>query len=320
MSKKMALSDSSINKYGFRVLTQGLDLSLMEKNPIGYIEHATWNLPAIKWQGLSIEGDQLVGEPQFDEDDDQALKAKAKFEKGFLNGASIGFEVLETSIDPVYMLPGQTRPTVTKALVYEISLTSRPANRNAFKLSYKGKTIELNEDTKQEDVDSLLGFIPETTLNSNSNMSQINQALGLKTDASEAQAVEAIEALKKGNDKQLSALADSFVALGRKLGTITDENESQFRKLAANDFELALSFVEKGKEQEVDENPKPQEMELNVGELLVQTLKGIKPQEETADPVKTYMELSASGELRKLQSSDPEKFNKIVNDYAEAIA
>lgn len=145
---RIVLSTPDLNSYGFRVMTAGIDLSRFDKNPVMLYEH--WTLIG-KWKDVRIEGDQLTAEPDFIPNHSDAEKAKAAWDGGYINAASIGFRILETSEDPAMMLPGQKYPTVTKAALMEASLVPVPSNANALRLFDRdGNAINLaDEDAVQ---------------------------------------------------------------------------------------------------------------------------------------------------------------------------
>lgn len=135
------LSDESVNCYGYRVLTDGIDLSLFEKNPLMLWNHSRAFrgtkdevLPIGHWENIRKEGDRLLADAVFDEKDEFAQAVKSKVEQGILRMASIGFSVVATSEDKDVLVPGQTRPTVIKCLVKESSVTDIGGNRNALRL------------------------------------------------------------------------------------------------------------------------------------------------------------------------------------------
>lgn len=165
--KQFIVSDESINSYGFRVLTAGIDTSRFLKNPIGLFNHSdewmddNYAGPIAKWSDLKIEGTQLLATAEFDIDDPKGKIIANKVDKGFLNAASIGFRVIETSEDPELMLPGQKYATVTKCQLIEISIVDVPSNENACCLyDDNDKRIELKDGS---DLLKLKGFTPQAT-------------------------------------------------------------------------------------------------------------------------------------------------------------
>lgn len=139
---RIILSDSSVNCYGYRVLTEGLNLEAFKKNPVMLYMHfhdegsPIWgNYKAIgHWEDIQINGDELSAIPIFDKVDDLSKEVAAKYEAGTFSAASIGMQIIATSANKELLLPGQTRETVTEALLMEASIVDIPANRNAVRL------------------------------------------------------------------------------------------------------------------------------------------------------------------------------------------
>lgn len=142
MGKRLVLSDSSLNRYGYRVLTEGIDLESFKKNPIVLYMHFRdegspyWgeNKAIGHWKDIQIDGDVLSAEPVFDEVDELSRTVAAKFKAGTYNAASIGIRILATSGEKELLVPGQTRETVTKCELMEASIVDIPANANAVRL------------------------------------------------------------------------------------------------------------------------------------------------------------------------------------------
>ncbi len=145
IDKEYILSDSSVNEYGFRLLTSGYQLDAFQKNPIGYYMHRREDGVVLKWDNLRIENDVLYGTPVINLSHDRGPQTCDEAENGFLNAASVGhIVVLEYSTDPEQMLPGQTGPTITKWYNKECSLVDIPGNSNALTQLYDAQENELN--------------------------------------------------------------------------------------------------------------------------------------------------------------------------------
>ena len=140
--KRVVLSDSSLNRYGYRVLTSGLDIEAFKKNPVMLWAHfrdegsPIWGnyLPIGHWEDIQINDDELSAIPVFDLVDETSKIIAAKYEAGTLSAASIGIKILATSSEKEFLLPGQTRETVTKSELMEASIVDIPANSNAVRL------------------------------------------------------------------------------------------------------------------------------------------------------------------------------------------
>lgn len=145
IDRQYVLSDSTVNEYGFRLLTSGYQLPAFKKNPIGYYMHRREDGIALKWEDLQIHDDQVVGVPVINLSNVRGVQLCDEAENGFLNAASVGhIVVLEYSTDPELMLPGQTGPTITKWYNKECSLVDIPGNCNALTRLYDAQENELN--------------------------------------------------------------------------------------------------------------------------------------------------------------------------------
>lgn len=145
IDKEYVLSDSSVNEYGFRLLTEGYQIDSFRKNPIGYYMHRRDDGVALKWDDLRVEDDKVIGTPVINLSNVRGGQLFDEAENGFLNAASVGhIVVLEYSTDPEMMLPGQTGPTITKWYNKECSLVDIPGNCNALTKLYDAQENEIN--------------------------------------------------------------------------------------------------------------------------------------------------------------------------------
>ena len=145
IDRQYVLSDSTVNEYGFRLLTSGYQIDSFQKNPIGYYMHRREDGIALKWDDLHIEDDKILGTPVINLSNGRGEQTCNEAENGFLNAASVGhIVVLEYSMDKEMMLPGQTGPTITKWYNKECSLVDIPGNQNALTLLYDAQENELN--------------------------------------------------------------------------------------------------------------------------------------------------------------------------------
>lgn len=251
---KVRISNGSINCYGSRVLTSGIDYSQYERNPILLWFHKRGDIGCIigTVKNIAVEGDDLVGELAFDGIGETARLAKEKWEAGTLRMVSGNFDVIELSDAPEHLLPGQTAFTATRTKLTEVSVVDIGGNDDALvMLKYEGKTIALSNegegvqlpllqlkkdktetkfktDFKMKNVALKLG-LPEAATEQEV-IDAVGVALGYKTKVEELEkemaTVElanitsmvdgAIEARKFGADKK-----EHFVTLGQKVGAET---------------------------------------------------------------------------------------------------
>ncbi len=145
IERQYVLSDSTVNEYGFRLLTSGYQLDSFQKNPIGYYMHRREEGIVLKWEDLQIVDDRVLGTPVINLSNERGEQTWSEAENGFLNAASVGhIVVLEYSMDKEMMLPGQTGPTITKWYNKECSLVDIPGNCNALTSLYDAQENELN--------------------------------------------------------------------------------------------------------------------------------------------------------------------------------
>lgn len=253
MAKEVIISTSGLNCYGGRVLTSGIDLTQFQKNPLLLWMHRRSfdrdAMPIGRIDNLRIDGDRLIGTPVFDQNDEFAKKIESKWENGFLRMASAGIEIIETSDAPEHLLQGQTRRTITRCKLEEVSIVDMGGNDEALQLyDNSGKMLKL---AAGEDNDALplldpekkekpSGTAPDGNVNNQFNKStqnmnkEILQLLGLSETATEQEAVGAIRLLKEKADKvetlqlaSITAAVDSAIAEKR----ITADKKDHFVNL-----------------------------------------------------------------------------------------
>jgi hypothetical protein len=184
IDRDFLLTDSSVNSYGFRLLTQGYQADEYKKNPIGYRMHLRDEGVIVKWEDIRVDGDRVVGKPVINLTHPKGQQTLDEVQNGFLNAASVGHIVaLEISDDPGLKLPNQVGPTITKWFNRECSLVDIPGNFNALALFDKDENpINLADFTKTKIQNPMkqIFFTP----------AQI-QAMNLKADADEAMVAQA---------------------------------------------------------------------------------------------------------------------------------
>ncbi|MGM9818860.1 MAG: HK97 family phage prohead protease [Paludibacteraceae bacterium] len=245
MAKEVVISTSGLNCYGSRVLTSGIDLTQYQKNPVLlWMHRRSFNgkdMPIGRMENLRIDGDRLIGTPVFDENDEFAKQIAGKWENGFLRMASAGIEIVETSDAPEYLLQGQTRATITRCKLEEVSIVDIGGNDDALQLyANDGKLMRLAWDSLPLLLNkpNAEGTSPEVSLTNQKKQNKMKEEflklLGLAETASEQEAVNALRLLKEKADKaegltlaSINALVDSAVADRR----ITADKKEHFVSL-----------------------------------------------------------------------------------------
>ena len=250
MAKEVIISTSGLNCYGGRVLTSGIDLTQFQKNPLLLWMHRRSfdrdAMPIGRIDNLRTDSDRLIGTPVFDQNDEFAKKIESKWENGFLRMASAGIEIIETSDAPEHLLQGQTRRTITRCRLEEVSIVDMGGNDEALQLyDRSGKVLKLaaGEDNDAlpllapEKKDDPSGTAPDGKADNQTNKltqsmnKEILQLLGLSETATEQEAVGALRLLKEKADKvetlqlaSITAVVDGAIAEKR----ITADKKEHF--------------------------------------------------------------------------------------------
>lgn len=299
--KEVVISNSKLNSYGFRVLTEGIDTTQYARNPILLWMHnrpfrGTTDevLPIGRIENLRIDGDNLIGTPIFDEQDEFAQRIAAKWDAGILKMASAGLEVVELSDDPSMLVQGQRRSTVTKSKLTEVSIVDIGANDDALALYKDGKTITLSAGDSQE-----LDFMNiNTNPKTKAQMKKIALQLGLPENATEQEIAAAIAQLQKDASETVQLRKNAEQAAEKAIETAVEE-AIKLRKITAD---KKGHFVAIGKK---------------VGlESLNETLQLMQPAARPTDAI--HQENLNAGEYTKLSDVPVDKLETLRKDnFAE---
>jgi len=142
MGKRVRLTNDRLNSYGYRVLTEGVDMEQYERNPILLYMHNRGQVIGVV-KDLKRENGEITGELAFDEATELSRQCRKQWEFGSLRMVSIGFNVIETSDAPEHIAAGQRFPTVTRSQLHEVSLVDIGANNDAIRLYKDGQLITL---------------------------------------------------------------------------------------------------------------------------------------------------------------------------------
>ena len=241
---RFIISDESVNRYGYRILSRGMSTASFEKNPVVFYNHGTYSLPIGKGKNLQHEVDGTITlDIDFDMEDEQAVAVQKKAERGFLNACSVGIDVLETSTDATLVLTGQTRPTVTRSELLELSICGIPGNRNALRLN----------GVHTEDIEHILPRINHQT---ELNMKRVFEQLGLPETASEEDILAQLAALETDDAQTTNAVLARLDAIDQK---ITDLSASK-KVIEETEKTPRLTDLMKGLRTEAAVSTKKEEM------------------------------------------------------------
>lgn len=302
MGKRVRISNDSLNSYGFRVLTSGLDVAQYNRNPVLLYMHERGNVVGYV-KDLKVENNEVTGELMFDCASELSQRCKKQFEFGSLRMVSAGLEILETSEDKEVLVAGQTRPTITKSKLFEVSVADVGANDDALVLQRNGKTITLGRD----------GDCDLPLLNNN-NKHQKTEEMENKTIALQLGLPEtATEAEITAKLAELSALKEQNVSLLKEKESLTLVNITNLVTQAITEKRLE----EKDKDQFV-------ELGKKIGaEELEKTLKAMHPAVKLSAVLghqggapageQKYTKLSEvpADQIATLRSENPEEYKRL---------
>ena len=254
MGKRVRISNDSLNSYGSRVLTSGMDVSQYNRNPVLLYMHERGNVVGYV-KDLKVENNEVTGELMFDCASELSQRCKKQFEFGSLRMVSAGLEILEMSEDKDLLVVGQTRPTITKSKLFEVSVADVGANDDALVLQRNGKMITLGRD----------GDCDLPLLNNNNKQQKTEEMdnktialqLGLPETATEAEISAKIAELKAVKEQNASLLQEKEKLTLARINSLVDQaiadkrielnNKDQFvelgKKIGAEELEKTLKAM-----------------------------------------------------------------------------
>lgn len=183
MGKRVRVSNETLNSFGTWIVTAGMDTGQYSRNPVLLYMHRRGEVIGYL-KDIKVENGEVTGEPVFDEASELSVRAKKQFEFGSLRMVSAGIDILELSEDPELLKPGQTRPTITKSKLVEVSIVDVGSNDDALVLTRNGVRLELGKDGSNP-----LPLINNKPSNQTKQMElqKLAQLLGLAATATEAE-------------------------------------------------------------------------------------------------------------------------------------
>lgn len=304
--KKALISNDNINSYGFRILTSGIDIEQYKRNPILLFMHRRPGgkedaLPLGVVEDLEIVDNALYGVPVIQPVDDFSRNIATQWDNGTLKMVSGNFNVIEWSEDMSVLKEGQTRPTLIKCKLTEVSIVDIGGNDDALALSYEGKNVHLGWGTNDCD-------IPFIKLNSEAKMNELQQvalALGLKADAKIAEILKAITAAQSSK-VELSAATKELESIRLDIitGMVDDAIKEKRIKSDQKDH-----FVNLGKATGAES--------LKITLAAITAVREVRPTDVIGTGVQLgqsdYKKLSdvPSEEMSELKEKDPATYRKL---------
>ena len=304
MSKRVRITNDSLNSYGTRVLTSGMEIGQYERNPVLLYQHNRGQVIGYV-KDIKVEKNEVTGELMFDCASELSQRCKKQFEFGSLRMVSVGIDILETSEEKSNLVQGQTRPTITKSKLFEVSLVDIGANDDAIVLQKDGERITLGKNETSS-------FLPLINNNNNQIQTQMEQKelcllLGLPETADEAAIKAAIDGLKKSQANCSKLEAEKATLELERLTAAVDKAISEKRIDATKKDQ----FLELGKKVGY------QELQNVFAAMTPQTkLSAVLGHQGVAPTSNTYKKLSdvPSSEMLKLRSENPEEYKRLYKE------
>lgn len=329
----ITITNERINSFGYRLLTDGGDVTDYLKNPILLYDHVRRQeghndkdiiLPIGKLNDLKKEGGAWVAVPEFDQDDEFANKVASKFLKGYLNAASVGIEIIEISEDPELMEKGQTLPTVTKWKLREVSITDIPANADAVKLSYQGKTMLLNGKQDADEVKSFFNKTPIQNMKKLIALLNATKLVALHDTAPEGEVEAAIGIVTAKLSAKDAEIAEQGAEIARLKKEAADAKVAGLKDRATTMVEAALSAkkIVAGQKDSYITLASASEEGYNATKAILDGMKGYEPVmglikstdlsgKSKKELAEMYNKLHREGGLEDLKANDPEEYKLV---------
>ena len=219
-TKRVRISNDRLNSYGTRVLTSGMDLEQYRRNPVLLYMHERGKVIGYVKDVAAKDG-EVTGELVFDEATELSRQCKRQWEFGSLKMVSAGLDIIETSEAEELLVAGQTRATIVRSKLFEVSVVDIGANDDAIVLHKDGLRVAFGKagESALPLLDGRGMATEETTpiYNNQKNVKEMDQEklaleLGLEKDADEGAILLAI-----GELKSKASLADDLHAENEKL-------------------------------------------------------------------------------------------------------
>lgn len=310
MGKRVRITNESLNSYGTRVLTSGIDTAQFERNPVLLYMHERGKVIGFM-KDLRHEGDALTGEPVFDKATELSERCSKQWEFGSLKMVSMGIDVLELSDDPQLAVEGQKSPTVTRCRLYEVSLVDIGSNDDALVLRRNGMQVTLGRDGEnplpllaepeaKEELQTPNQTLPQMDIKT------LALQLGLPETADEAAVQAKITTLAKAEEENTTLKKEKEALELSRIEGIVDGAVKE-RRISADKKE---QFVKLGSQIGAEELTATFAA-MNPGVKLSAV---INPESEGAPKeLRTFSRLSEvpADEVRKLRAEKPEEYKRL---------
>lgn len=342
-SKRIVLVTERVNRYHFRVLVDGIDITAYEANPIMLWMHnrafgrkdevflPLGNVIELKKETLPDVGYCLTGLPVFDSSDDFAMSIYHKYENGTIRMASAGLIPVEWSESEDLLLPTQRGATLVRSILEENSMVDIGADPNALQIALYNENherITLSHDGQNAVIPLLTNPIIEIEMSKiELTAERAAVLLGLKV----VPAVGEIET-KIAEVVQLAHQQKTQIeTLTKEKGELQAEFDKGQKTVLKEKTEVLLSAAVSDRKITSDERSFYQEqitddasytrvklhLDGKKGQPSAKTI--IEQNQEKTNRItqlcaKPYDELFANGELNEVKLNAPEEYKRIFKD------
>ena len=267
---KVRISNDSLNCYSSRVMTEGLDISQYQRNPVVLYMHRRGEVIGYM-KNVTKNQSEVTGELVFDEASELSQRCKKQWQAGSLKAVSAGIEILEVSSEASLLLPGQQNPSVVKSRLMEVSVVDIGGNDDALRLTHNGEPL-LPLMGGKEATQAI--FTNILNINKRKDMTQEKIAMLLRLDS-------------QATEQQIEAKAGSLMALAKEKETL----EQQVKQLKEEADRQNLALIEQAVGKAVKEG-RIQETDRQEFVTMGQQL-GIKRMEQLFERMQPAVKLSA---------------------------
>ena len=311
--KRFTVSTEDVNTYGFVVLTSGIDLSVAEKNCPAFYDHNYWQGTIGHWEDFRIEGTNLTALFVSEGITDFEKEIIKKIEAGDVKGASGGFDDKEWNSDVSQMKTGQTKPTLSKSSLFEISVTPLPGNQSAISLKKDNEPIRLSAA-------NVKNIIPQ--IKQEPDMKAIAVKLGLADTATESEIIKAIDNVLLTRDSNDTVVKE---ILEKESEGLDKEQKEIFVTLSKSNVKQAISYAQSLKADGAEETEAGKEetktkltKDVKVSDLIKLKKGDGTPSADNKDSF-DYLSKHNPVELKRIRAEEPEKYAQLSREYAKGV-
>ena len=324
MEYKFVVNTEAVNAYGYRILTDGIDTTQYERNPVVLFMHnRNGGFPltgdeVIARARVVKENNQLLAYITFDSENEFSQKIENKVKGNFIRMCSMGADVVEASSDGAMVLPGQRYETVTQCKLNEISIVDIGGNDDAIRLSADGGLPKLK--------------LLKSKINTMSEFKTIALALGKPADTSETDLLNTVTELKLAKttaETKMQEWKDQYISLQKTeatkmvdkavlLGLIPEDLKAVQIAAFETDFDgqsVKLSKLITDKETENTTNGVQNAIGQAVG-LSKNKGKNTTPDYEDSFD---FLQKNNAVELSRIRMEEPQKYAQLVKDYTAGV-